>query len=174
MGGYGTGGYGTGGYGNSGTSGGGSGSANSTTPTPNSQLNPLSAVFTNFQLAENNDPAFCDGPQGLLSGTDAVAQAIYTRLLLFEGEWWEDQTEGTPLWQKILGVGGISNSLAAVTLVLQQRVQGTPYVTSVVVADATFTSSTRDLAFAYSVETQFGLVPITNIPMPPSQGLPNG
>ena len=62
------------------------------------------------RLDADYDYTFGQGKQDFVSGVDAVAQAIYTRLFLLFGEWWEDQKDGLPLWQSIIGVPGSPNS----------------------------------------------------------------
>lgn len=119
-------------------------------------------TITYRQLGPNNDPIW----PNFFSDIYAVAQAIQTRLLLFEGEWWESLTEGTPMWQSILGHGGQGN-VAAISLLLQQRILGTPYVTGLTSVAATFNSSTRQFQFAASVQTQFGPVQVTSTPQVP-------
>jgi hypothetical protein len=123
-----------------------------------------SPVITYRQLGPNNDPIW----SSYVSNAAAVAQAIYTRLLLLEGEWWESTQEGTPLWQSILGVGGANNT-QAISLLLQQRILGTPYVTGLTSVQASYIPSTRAFSFYAVVQTQFGQVVVTNYPTPPLQ-----
>lgn len=55
-------------------------------------------------LDPNEDYVMGQGPTSFLTGTDAVAQAVYTRLRLFMEEWWEDQNDGLPYFQSIAAV----------------------------------------------------------------------
>ena len=41
----------------------------------------------------------------LVNSPEAVAQAIQTRLALWEGEYFLDTSKGTPYWTQILGTG---------------------------------------------------------------------
>lgn len=54
------------------------------------------------KLDQNGDYVFGGNGSCYISGLNAVKQAILTRLRLLLGEWWEDETDGLPLWQKIL------------------------------------------------------------------------
>lgn len=68
---------------------------------------------------------------GFLSGADAVAQAIRTRLLLLRGEWWEDTGDGTPLFGGLLGLPGTTANLQAMDLIVRERILGTEGVASI-------------------------------------------
>ena len=65
-------------------------------------------------LSPTGDFSFGKGGQDYLTGTEAIAQAIRTRLLLLLGEWWEDQEDGLPLFQRILGSRGDDRGRQAV------------------------------------------------------------
>src|ERR1035437_7868652 len=81
------------------------------------------------QRDANWDPRWGQGQSDFLTNLEAVAQAIWTRLRMFEGEWWADQGDCLPLWQSILGVGGARRNLQANTILIVDRILGTPYVT---------------------------------------------
>lgn len=122
------------------------------------------------RLDSDYEPAFGSGKAGFLSDIDAVAQAIGTRLRLFQGEWWEDQNDGLPLWQKILG-RPTGHNQDAVNLLIQQRILGTPYVVGVSNVQSSYDASTRAFKFYCVVQTQFGQVTVSNYPTPPPQGV---
>ena len=67
-----------------------------------------------LMLDSGYDPVFADGTS--LTGTQAVAQAIMTRLKLFFGEWWENLALGLPVFQSMLGQLGSQRGLAAINL----------------------------------------------------------
>jgi len=121
-------------------------------------------------LGPNYDPLRGQGQQNFLPDLQAVTQAILTRLNLFLGEWWADLADGTPVFQDLLGV---APNVQQATTLLTQRILGTPYVTGIVSLDSSFDSSTLTFSFTATVQTQFGLTTVTNIPTPPSQALPS-
>lgn len=128
------------------------------------------STITYRALDSNNDPIWGQGLSNLLSDTDAVGQLILTRLRLFEGEWWADQLDGLPLWQSILGV---TANVKHITLLIQQRILSTPYVTGISQVNAVYTSSSRLYSFSAVVTTQFGTQVTITYPTPPNQGLPS-
>jgi hypothetical protein len=126
-----------------------------------------------LKLDARYDPLF--DPTTELSDLDAVAQAIQTRLLLFEGEWWENLLEGTPLFQQILGYRrqtGTGQDLA--TTALTTRIMGTPYVSAVTNVQVQFNPTTRSFNYAATVYTSFGTIsisgPSSNVPLPGTGG----
>lgn len=125
-------------------------------------------TVTYRQLDANHDPIWGQGTASYVSDTDAVALMIDTRLLLFQGEWWADLQEGLPLWQEILGVGVGQAQQAAISLLIQERILKTPYVTGVSNVQFSFNSNARSYQFSCSVTTQFGVIPVVNSPALPS------
>ena len=105
-------------------------------------------------LDENGDSTF--GKQNFLTGLEAVAQAILTRLRLLYGEWWEDTADGLPLFESILGAYGGDVAREAVDLIISERIQGTQNVTALVSYESTFDPNTRDYAAHCIVDTTFG------------------
>ena len=128
--------------------------------------------ITYRSLGVNYDPLWGQGQGNFLADVQAVGQAVLTRLNLFLAEWWSDLQDGTPYWQKILGPGANLRQQQAISLILQQRILGTPYVLSVSNVQFAFNAATRVFAFYAEVKTQFGVVAVTNQPVPPNQGLP--
>jgi len=124
------------------------------------------------QLDANHDPIYGQGRANYLTDVDAVAQAILTRLLLFQGEWWENTSDGLPLWQKILGSSASPSNQQKITLLIQQRILGTPYVLpdGVQNLQASYDHVSHTFKFYAVVQTTFGAVVVTNIPRPPSAG----
>lgn len=111
-------------------------------------------------LDAQNDPIFADGTS--LTGVDAVAQAILTRLRLFYGEWWENLNIGLPVLQLMLGKLGSQRGLNAMALAIQNNVQGAPYVIGTVNASVGFTDG--QLNYVVTAETIFGPVTVSNLP----------
>jgi hypothetical protein len=106
------------------------------------------------RLDSSGDYCFGRGKQDFVSDTNAVAQAIKTRVLLLSEEWWEDQSDGTPLFQSILGVSGTPENLSAADLIVQDRIINTQNVTEIV--DFTRSYENRVYSFKCTVNTVFG------------------
>jgi hypothetical protein len=118
--------------------------------------------FSYLQLDAENDPIF--DPGASFVDAQAVEQAILTRLLLFEGEWWENLSEGTPMFQKILGRRASLSGQQIMTLALVERVNGTPFVTVVENVSVSFDPATRKFSFSCTAQTAFGPVSISYSP----------
>lgn len=106
------------------------------------------------RLDNNGDYSFGRGKQDFLSDTDAVVQAIKTRLLLLKNEWWEDQSDGTPLYQNVLGVYGTPDNLKAADLVVRDRIINTENVIEIVEFISNFEK--RAYSVKCTVSTAFG------------------
>lgn len=55
------------------------------------------------RIDENGDYVFGNGQYDFLIDIEAVPQAIKTKLRLYQGEWWEDLSEGLPFYQDVAG-----------------------------------------------------------------------
>jgi len=88
--------------------------------------------------------------------TYAVSQAISTRLKLLKGEWFEDVSEGLPLFQSILGQNGTTNNLTIADALIKERIVGTQDVTSIESFSSTYDSETRSYSFTVTVNTKYG------------------
>jgi hypothetical protein len=110
-------------------------------------------------LDANGDYTFgVNGSNFLVNSAEAVAQAIGTRLKLIQGEWFLDQTAGTP-YSQILGAGTESTrDLAVQTTILE-----TEGVTEIVDYASYLNPSTRQFTVAATVNTQFGQTTITQV-----------
>jgi hypothetical protein len=109
-------------------------------------------------LTESNDYSFGEAGQNfLVDSPAAVAQAIQTRLKLIQGEWFLDQTAGTPYNTQILGAGTQSTrDLAVQTVILE-----TQGVTDIAEYASYLDPSTRQFTVSAVVNTQYGQVTIT-------------
>ncbi len=112
------------------------------------------------RLDDNWDYCFGRGQQNYLTGVDAVAQAIKSRLLLLYHEWWEDLGDGLPLWERILGTSGSEENRQAVDLIIRDRISGTDGVSSVLQFDSSY--ERRIYKFKATVETLYGTLYISN------------
>jgi hypothetical protein len=111
-------------------------------------------------LDVNNDPDF--NASSSLTGIDAIAQAILTRLNLFLGEWWENLNLGLPVFQKMLGQLASKKGLAAMSLAVQQNVAGAPYVIQPVTVATSFSNGA--LSFVVTANTVYGQVTVNYQP----------
>lgn len=98
--------------------------------------------------------------QNFVSGVEAVAQAIYTRLYLLQGEWWEDLEDGLPLLQRILGY---RNTRQAADILIRKRILETTGVTELYNFSSSFNEDARVYTFSCSVVTIYGQVAITEV-----------
>lgn len=116
------------------------------------------------RLDANGDYVFGQSGQDFLNAVDAVGQAIKTRLWLLYGEWWEDTTDGLPLWQDIMGGRGSDTNLRIIDGIIKTRILGTLNVTGITKFSSTFNRDTRAYTFQATVDTAFGKVVVTNYP----------
>lgn len=110
------------------------------------------------RLDSNNDYSFGRGKQDFISDTKAVVQSIKTRLLLLLGEWWEDQSDGTPFFESILGLSGTPDNLNAVDLIVQDRIITTENVLEIVNFSSSYEN--REYHMNCTVNTRFGTVEV--------------
>lgn len=120
-----------------------------------------------LQLDQNYDPIF--DPGASLTDTNAVAQAILTRLKLFLGEWWENLNLGLPVFQSILGQLASPQGIAAMSLAVQQNIEGAPFVTALPIVNVSFKDGV--LSITATAQTQFGPVTVNTAPALSAAGL---
>lgn len=110
------------------------------------------------KLDTNGDYTFGLGNSGFYTDADAVTQAIQTKLKMFQGEWWENTSDGLPLFQSILDTRGVPSNLSTVDLLVQNRITETPEVNSI----TAYSSSYKKGKYAASatVETIYGTVTV--------------
>lgn len=108
------------------------------------------------KLDADGDMVFGHGREDYLTGTEAVAQSVLTRLRLWQSEWYLDTEEGTPYLTDILGKGTESSSVAA----LQSRILDTPGVKSILEISATQDPETRKASFSMTLDTIYGEVTV--------------
>ena len=120
----------------------------------------------NYVQLVDGDPVWDYSAQ--LTDQNAVEQAIYTRLKLFQGEWWAALQDGLPLWQSILAQGASLAAQSQMEALISARILGSPFVIRLSGVGVTFNPTTR--AFAYSAQgpTQFSTVSIVNYPVAPA------
>jgi len=145
------------------------------TPIPsNLPANPnlgTGGVITVRALSVDGDPMRGNGLANFLGNIDAVGQIIATRLKLLAGEVFWNVSEGTPLFQSLLGV---STNSQAVALILRNRILGTPYVTGISSLVVKYGPAGRTFAFSAVVQTAFGALTVGNAPSSQTFGGANG
>lgn len=83
---------------------------------------------------------------------EAVAQAVWTRLRLWVGEWFIDVTEGTPYQQAALG----TNKSKTIEPAIRARILGTENVTSIESLSMTIDPDNRVASISAVINTAFG------------------
>ena len=106
------------------------------------------------RLDSNGDYVFGSNQQSFITGVDAVSQAIKTRLKLLKGEWWEDENEGLPLFQNILGQPGTAQNLQSADLLIRDVISSTPDVTAI--KDYKGLYNNRSYSVSCTVDTKYG------------------
>jgi hypothetical protein len=96
----------------------------------------------------------------MLTDLNAVAQIIGQRLRLLFGEWWMAQQLGLPLWTGIIGSG---RNTQAASLLIQQNILGSPYVTGISNLQVSFTPQ-QIFKFSCTAHTPFGEITVSNSP----------
>ena len=74
-------------------------------------------------LSPSGDYTFGRNMNDFLTDSEAIAQAIKTKVLLFYGEWWEDLGQGIPMFQSIVGQTNSKAIEQSLELLVSQRVQ---------------------------------------------------
>lgn len=120
------------------------------------------------RLDTDYDYSFGNGLGDFLSDVEAVAQAIETRLKLWLEEWWMDLGDGLPMWQSILGYRGTNKEM--VNRLITARIAGTTGVIAVKNITSSYDPSTRAYAFQAYVDTEYGVVVVSNVPFAPGVG----
>lgn len=121
-----------------------------------------SPLILNLRLDSNFDVVW--DPTAQLTNLQAVEQAILTRIKLFQGEWWENLNEGTPMFQQILAQRMTPKKQQLAAQALTSRILGTPYVTGVNNVSFAFNSITRQFTYSAIAQTSFGTVTVNFSP----------
>lgn len=92
----------------------------------------------------------------LVSGRDAIAQAIENRLRTFRGEWFLDGSIGVPYLEQVLGRK--QPNLAAVEQTLRSEILAVSGVTAITSFALTLDRATRALSGRFTAATEVGAV----------------
>ena len=105
------------------------------------------------KLDESGDMKFGNQQADFHRNTpEGVGQACVTRLKLWLGEWFIDQTEGTPYQQAALG----TNKKSTIGPAIRERILGTQNVTSIESFDLVIDADNRKAAISAVINTAFG------------------
>lgn len=113
-------------------------------------------------LDANLDMTFGRGSLNFLTNSpDAVAQSVLTRLKLSTGDWYLDQTAGTPWQTQVLGM----HTQNTYDLAIRTRILNTTGVTGIV--DGSYSSKrdpvTRRLSVSCVINTIYGQTPLPEV-----------
>lgn len=110
------------------------------------------------KLGNNGDYSFGTNNFDYISGLDGIAQNIKTKVLLFQGEWWERLQEGIPMFQSIIGEMNPDALKISSSLLITQRIEEVEQVQSV--EDVDPIREGRKLSFNVRVNTTEGKVEV--------------
>ena len=92
----------------------------------------------------------------MYEGTEAVAQAVKTRLLLLFGEWWENRQDGTPLFEKVLGQRlRVDETPDEIDLVFSERISGTQGVSEITRFESKIDAESRAYTAEITIKTVY-------------------
>lgn len=111
-------------------------------------------------LDENGDYTFGQNKQNFVLQAEAVAQAVLTKLKLYTGEWWEDLTDGFPLWTHIIGK---RNTKEIVDKMVQNRILEVIHVKNIIEYESTWDNSQRAYSFSCRIDTAFGETKLSEV-----------
>lgn len=108
------------------------------------------------RLDENKDYLFGQNEQDFVSEVESVKQAIYTRLKLLRGEWWENSEDGFPFFEQIAGQSGTPEKLQAADLVVTDRIINTEGVLEIVEFESSLDGNSRQYIVYTVVNSIYG------------------
>ena len=102
-------------------------------------------------LSEDGDMTI-GNKNAFLSGSEAVQQAVVTRLRQLIYEWWEKLEDGVPYWQKIIAQRDVSEAVR----LIRARIEQTTDVISVLAFEHHWNNDTRTLTIRAGVQSIYG------------------
>lgn len=94
----------------------------------------------------------------LINSPEAVAQAVKTRFLLWYGQWFLDNTAGTPWIQSVLS----KQKPETYNLAIRQRILETQGVKSIISFNTDLNSKTRRVTFTATIDTLYGTTTVNS------------
>jgi hypothetical protein len=132
------------------------------------------------RLDENYDYSFGTGQQDFyVNVPEAVGQSVMTRLMLFQGEWFADLTQGTPWQTEVLG----ERTQKTRDLVVVDRVRQTVGVNDILAYSSTTDVNQRSFSAQVTIDTIYGAVELVSprlpgvvppLPVPPLRPVQHG
>lgn len=110
------------------------------------------------KLDNDGDYTLGSGGDFHVDNTEAVAQAVKTRLGLWAGEWFLDSTDGTPWNEQVLGKRTRGKNYDAA---IRQRILGTQGVSEITEYSSTFDVNTRALSVSATITTIYGTTQVS-------------
>lgn len=108
------------------------------------------------RLDQNGDYLFGNNKLDYMSGKEAIAQAVKTKICLFYQEWWEDISIGIPMFQSIIGKVSDTNLQMATILLVTQRINEIPEIQSVDKVDVDYNNEDRLLSLRVEITSIYG------------------
>ena len=110
------------------------------------------------KLTNTGDYSFGANKKDYVEGTEAVAFAIRTRILLFYNEWWEDIGQGIPMFQSIVGQTNPDLVKRSIASLVEKRILEINEVSTVNSIDVEVNKRTRTISMSCNVTTTDGEV----------------
>lgn len=104
-------------------------------------------------LSPTGDYTFGFGNTCFVTDSEAVRQAVQTKLKMFKNEYWEDLNDGLPFFQTMAG----SFDKNAIDMAVKERILETPHVTGIKTFKSEITAYRKYIMYA-TVDTDFGTV----------------
>ena len=112
------------------------------------------------KLDENGDMGFGSQQADFLRNSpETVAQAVMTRLNLWLGEWFIDQTEGTPYQQAALG----KHTRQSIEPAIRSRILETQGVTAILEFNMKIDPDERKVTINATIDTIYGPAEVTGV-----------
>lgn len=115
----------------------------------------LDPVTGDYVFGQGQSDFFVNQPE-------AVAQYVYTRLMLWQGQWFYDTTQGTPWQTDVLG----ERTRFTRDVVVHDTVLNTPGVADIVSYNSVINRDTRTFTAGMRIDTVYGQVQFVGGPLP--------